>query len=435
MKNNAFSAILFAAATGAALPFAASAATDVPVVSNIRLEQPGKTLIVSYNLSQAPAVVTMEILTNGVPMAESSQAFFEGDVNRYVAPGNGRQIRFKPADVLPEDTLFPNTTVRIKAWNVEAPPDYMVVGLGSPSTVRYYVSTNALPLGGLADDWYRTNAIVLRRIHAAGVRWGMGALAREVEDMRSKPSHPVALSEDYYIGVFETTQAQQLLAYGNRGSEETGYADSDVMPAHSKRRYLRPFESWWKLDNNEFDGNWVVSTFRNRTGIKFDLPTDAQWEYACRCGSPYALSLGDIVTLPQQGGAWHTAEMMAILDRTAWYYGNSDGHSHKVGTKEPNDWGLYDMRGNVAEWVLDYVSAGANFNLDEELDPAGPSVAELNADGDILFSTRGGYYGADQNNFGYQVKNSSRFAFQSWHSDRTGYRLVAPVRATATGAQ
>ena len=374
----------------------------------------------------------MEVLTNGVPLAESSQTLFTGDVNRYVAVGAGKRIRFNPYEHLPPDTLFPNTTVRIRAWNVEAPPDCMVVGLGSPSTVRYYVSTNALPLGGLADDWYRTNAIVLKRIHAAGVRWGMGALAREVEVEGGKPGHPVALSEDYYIGVFETTQAQQLLVYGNRGTDETGYADSDVLPAHSKRRYLRPFETWWKLDNHEFDGNWVISAFRNRTGIPFDLPTDAQWEYACRCGSPYALNLGDIVTLPQQGGNWHPAEMTAILDRTAWYYGNAGGRSHKVGTKEPNDWGLYDMRGNAAEWVLDYQGDGVNFNLDEELDPAGVPTPKM-TDGDYTFPTRGGYYGYDY--YHYHVKNHSRVATKSWASDHFGYRLVAPVRATAAGAQ
>ena len=432
MKANAFSAFLFTAAASVAIPFAASAATDIPLVSNVRLSQSARTVVATYDLSQAPAVGTMEILTNGVPLAESTQALFTGDVNRYVAVGSRREIRFKPTEALPPDALFNETTVRIKAWNVEAPPDYMVVGLGTPSTVRYYVSTNALPFGGLSDDYYRTNALVLKRIHAGGVRWGMGALAREVEVEGGRPSHRVALSEDYYIGVFETTQAQQFLVYGDRGAEETGYADANVLPAHAKRRLLRPFETWWKLDNHVFSGNWIISAFRNRTGIPFDLPTDAQWEYACRCGSPYALNLGDIVTLPQNGGDWHPAEMTTILDRMAWYYANANSRSHKVGTKEPNDWGLYDMRGNVAEWVLDYRGDGVNFNLDEELDPAGVSTPKM-TDGDYTFPTRGGYYGYDY--YHYLVKNSSRYAFKSNASDFCGYRLVAPVRATAAGAQ
>ncbi len=411
--------------------YAASAADDVPLISNVRLRQSGKNVIATYDLSRAPAVVTMEVLTNGVPLAEESQALFTGDVNRYVTPGADREIQFCPFGYLPDLSRFPNTTVRVKAWNIEAPPDYMAVGLEAPYAVRYYVSTNALP-GGIGSDEYRTTTLLLKRVRAAGVRWGMGALAREVEITGGKPRHPVALSADYYIGVFETTQKQQLVAYGSRGTMETGYDDSDMMPVHCARRYLRPYESWWKTAGHEFDGNWVISSFRDKTGIAFDLPTDAQWEYACRCGSPYALNLGDIVSLPQEGGNWHPAEMTTILNRSAWYFENSDGHSHKVGTKEPNDWGLYDMRGNVAELVLDYYGDGFLFNLDEELDPAGVSSAKL-TDGSLTFPARGGYY--DYSYYHYLVKNSSRNPTTAGNADYCGYRLVAPARATAAGSQ
>ena len=100
------------------------------------------------------------------------------------------------------------------------------------------------------------------------------------------------------------------------------------------------------------DSSSFLGKLRARTGLDFDLPTEAQWEYACRAGTTTTYSYGD-----------------SADGNYMWYTDSSSSQTHEVGTKQPNPWGLYDMHGNVQEWCLDW-RAGS---LGGGIDPKGSS--------------------------------------------------------------
>jgi formylglycine-generating enzyme required for sulfatase activity len=172
-------------------------------------------------------------------------------------------------------------------------------------------------------------------------------------DDDEKPPHPVTISKPFYLGVHEVTQAEYQAVMGTNPSYfSAGGGGKDNVAGQSTDRH--PVEQVsWKVAIafcNELsvrDGLTPYYHYRADEGEPlggdgYRLPTEAEWEYACRAGTRTSYSFGDDA---------------ARLGAYAWYADNSRGQTHTVGLRQPNAFGLYDMYGNVLEWCLDRYDA------------------------------------------------------------------------------
>lgn len=256
--------------------------------------------------------------------------------------------------------------------------DWMIVDLAGGASAKAYPV--AFEKGGeaarfAADDVYKTSKLVLRRIPAGEFWIGEG----EGGDITSSPrKRLVKLTEDRYMGVFPVTQRQYELVTGENPSAFKSVKDAAVCPVE--------MVSFMKLEGA--DG--FFARLQARTGLagRFALPTEAQWEGACRAGTKTAYFFGsDASLLPQYG--WTTN----IADYT-WKSVNPLTSLHPVGLLKPNPYGLYDLYGNVWEWCRDWKAAYPENPVDADgrvlplVDPTGPKRGKYHR------VTRGGIWNA-----------------------------------------
>ncbi|MCK4667514.1 formylglycine-generating enzyme family protein [Candidatus Dependentiae bacterium] len=180
---------------------------------------------------------------------------------------------------------------------------------------------------------------------------------------RERPYHKVYLDE-YYISKYEVTNKEYAEFLNDYGKDTDDNGNNMI---HEYELVLMKSGGRWS-PQPDYDNYPVVHItwygavqyckwLSDKTGLNFRLPTEAEWEYACRAGSDGRCCFGND---------------RSQLSNYAWYNKNSGDHTHPVGAKQPNQWGLYDMHGNVREWCSDWF--GSNYyNSSPSRNPKGPS--------------------------------------------------------------
>ena len=251
---------------------------------------------------------------------------------------------------------------------------------------------------------YKTTHLVMRKIPAANKVWTMGALPTESGYQSStETNHLVKLTQNYYMGVFEMTQKQYMLLVGNNPSSGTSAEDADIRAANNVQ-YGR------ESANNNNTAWEAVKKIRAKTeNNSFILPTEAQWEFACRAGSATGLYSGRNVS---SGGLWSGNDGDVTI--LAWFSGNAASAVHAVGAKLPNAFGLYDTLGNVLEWTRDAYTSGAGYvaTFGASWQPGDIVVDPVNTSSDSTLVMRGGAY----SRYGAYVRCASRLSFNNWTS-------------------
>jgi formylglycine-generating enzyme required for sulfatase activity len=198
-------------------------------------------------------------------------------------------------------------------------------------------------------------------------------------DPNENPTHSVTLTQAFYMGRYEVTQGQWVAKMGSNPSYFQGQSDSANRPVE-------------RVGWNTIQGYLEV------TGMR--LPTEAEWEYACRAGTRTAFNNGSSDD--------NTAGSIA------WYNGNSGSQTHAVGGKAANALGLHDMAGNVFEWVIDCWQSSTYYSAGPSTDPTGP-----------LFTFDHVVRGGSWNDVGYYLRSSARFYGSSVYEQfNFGFRVA-----------
>ncbi len=202
----------------------------------------------------------------------------------------------------------------------------------------------------------RDNSSGIEMLLIPGGTFNMGCSASNSYDCDGdeSPTHQVTLSKAFYLGKTEVTQAQWQAKMGGNPSYFKDYFDSPSRPVE-------------KVSWNDIAG------FNIATGLR--LPTEAEWEYACR-----GTTITAFHSMPGYPNGTNDDSMFGNI---AWDYNNSENQTHPVAGKAANEFGLYDMSGNVWEWCNDWYQIYAAGNA---TDPAGPSS------GSARVMRGGGYY-------------------------------------------
>jgi len=238
-------------------------------------------------------------------------------------------------------------------------------------------------------DTYTNSFGMTFKLISAGT-FTMGSPLGEFGRSESEIEHDVTLTQNFYMQTTEVTQGQWEAVMGSNPSNHSS-CGSDC-----------PVEQVSWDDAQEF-----IDTLNNMGEGTYSLPTEAQWEYAARAGSTTAFANGDITVY----SSWGDCNYDSNLDDIGWYCYNSGDMTHTVAQKDANAWGLYDMHGNVTEWVQDWWGTYPSSSV---TDPTGPATGSIRIE-------RGGY----ATNNAYRMRSAARFSNEpNFRGNSVGFRLL-----------
>jgi len=302
--------------------------------------------------------VTLTAFDNTTPLTLPA-ASLSGDL--YGVAQGARRIVWDPSKTAYTNDLLPNFRVTLSPTII---PSYMIVNLISGQVSYRYDWSTWCDVTNHTE--YMTTNLVLRHILPGTFMMGTPANYEYLKISYTSPEnyHQVTLTKGFYIGLFQVTQKQWALMMNNAWP---AYC-TNVTYAALRPVELVSYSSIRGTSASSVDANSFMGKLHTLSGLDFELPTEAQWEYVCRAGTdtPYS----DKVTAP-------TADTVKLLAR---FNGNNNtavavtnrnvttaSGTATVGTYQVNPWGVYDMHGNVWELCLDGLVA--NLGTDAVTDP------------------------------------------------------------------
>lgn len=280
-------------------------------VTNVSAMQRGKNVEISYDLDKN-ATINICYSTDGGRTYSAPLQKVSGDVGKGVTAGHKTII-----------------------WDVLSEVENLVC-----SNLIFKVITGD-------NETFVVNGVTFEMVYVEGGTFMMGGTKEQGSDAESdeKPIHSVKLSS-FYIGKYEVTQGLWNAVMETNVFQQRDKANPSWGFFGLGDDYPMYYVSWDECKTFILRLNQLLSS--QLDGRQFALPTEAQWEYAARGGNK---SMG------------YKYAGSNIIDEVAWYKTNSNNKTHKVGTKIPNELGLYDMSGNIWEWCMDWYGSYSSGSL------------------------------------------------------------------------